>query len=80
MYDLLFYHNLIYNFLLIQILSQLHPHQRGPLLPQQQILGYQRPKWPYSMRKGGPLGRGTEQSSSIFIRESTDNNKRKLEH
>ena len=62
-------------FFLRQILSQLRPHQRGPQLPQQQIQGYQRPKQPYSMRKGGPLGRGTDQS-----RESKDNNKRKLEH
>ena len=51
------------------------PHQRGPLQSQQQILGYQRPKGPYSMRKGGQGAEETELKHSI--RWSKDNDRRK---
>ena len=54
------------------------PHQRGPLQSQQQILGYQRPKEPYSVRKGGPLGQGAEETElKHSIRWSKDNDRRK---
>ena len=55
------------------------PHQRGLLQSQQQILGYQRPKEPYSVRKGGPLGQGAEETElKHSIRWSKDNDRRKL--